>query len=186
MLARVGPLGPAIVLTLVLAACGSGAPAASKPAAAPAPASSGASAPAAPAAPAASAPAAPPAATTLKIAGQPSIPSAARYVAIERGYFREEGIALEEVPSTTSAQMLPSLAAGQIDMGLGGATSGLFNAIAQGIPVRMTLDMWTAYPEDRGGGLIIRKDLADSGQVRDFGDLAGLRLAITSKGHATE
>jgi NitT/TauT family transport system substrate-binding protein len=122
----------------------------------------------------------------VKIAGQPTIPSAARYVAIERGYFREEGIEIEMVPSTTSAQMLPSLAAGQVDMGLGGPAAGLFNAIAQGIPVRMILDMWTAYPVDKGGGLIGRKDLMDSGQLRELRDLKGMRVAITSKGHSTE
>jgi NitT/TauT family transport system substrate-binding protein len=199
MLARPGYPGVTVALALALMACASGTPAAAPGRGAPAaggsaraPAAGGANAPgAAPGeagAPAANAPAsadAPPL-VTLKIAAQPSIPSAARYVAIERGYFREEGIEMEEVPSTTSAQMLPSLAAGQVDMGLGGAAAGLFNAIAQGIPVRMTLDMWTAYPDDRGGGLIMRKDLVDGGQVRDFGDLAGLRIAVTSKGHATE
>ena len=190
MLARVGPSGSAIVLVLALAACAGGAPAASKPGAAPAPpASSGASAPAQPAAQAAAPPApaaAAPPFTTVKAAGQPTIASAPRYVAMDRGYFREEGIELEEVPSTTSAQTLPALAAGQLDIGVGGSTSGLFNAIAQGIPVRMVLDMWTAYPDDKGGGLIVRKDLLDSAQVRDFRDLLGLRIAITSKGHQTE
>jgi NitT/TauT family transport system substrate-binding protein len=123
---------------------------------------------------------------TLKMAAQPSISSAGRYIAMDRGYLRQEGLELEEVASTTSAQMLPSLAAGQIDMGVGGVTSGLFNAIAQGIPVRMTLNMWSANPSDRAGGLIVRKDLMDSGQVREVGDLAGLRVAITSKGHETQ
>jgi NitT/TauT family transport system substrate-binding protein len=189
MLARFGPLGSIVALALALAACAGGAPAAPRPSDAPA-APSGASAPAArapaqaPAAPAAAAE--PPPLVTLKIAAQPSIPSAARYVAIERGYMREEGIEMEEVPSTTSAQMLPSLAAGQIDMGLGGAAAGIFNAIAQGIAVRMTLDMWTAYPGDKAGGLLVRQDLVDSGQVRDFRDLLGLRVGITSKGQATQ
>jgi len=46
--------------------------------------------------------------------------------------------------------------------------------------------MWTAYPGNEAGGLIIRKDLVDSGQVGDLRDLVGLRIAITSKGQATE
>src|SRR5687767_5880902 len=159
------------LLALLVAACAGGVtPTASRPGGAPAASGASAAAPAPPPVPepAAAAPAAPaPPLTTLKIAGQPSIPSAPRYVAIERGYFREEGIELELVPSSTSAQMLPSLAAGQVDMGLGGPAAGLFNAIAQGIPVRIVLDMWTAYPADRGGGLIVRKDLVDGGQVRE-------------------
>src|SRR4051812_1184156 len=148
MLARFGLAGSLLAPALALAACAGGAPAAPRPGEAPA-APSSASAPAARAPAPATAPAppaAPPPAATLKIAAQPSIASAARYVAVDRGYLREQGIEMEEVPSTTSAQMLPSLAAGQVDMGLGGAAAGIFNAIAQGIPVRMTLDMWTAYP----------------------------------------
>src|SRR4051812_29555464 len=189
MLARFGLVGWLIVPPLALAACGGGAPAASPTAEAPA-APRSASAPAAGApAPTAAVPAtasAPPPAATLKIAAQPSIASAARYVALDRGYLREQGIELEEVPSTTSAQMLPSLAAGQVDMGLGGAAAGIFNAIAQGIPVRLTLDMWTAYPGNQSGGLFVRQDLIDTGQVRDLRDLAGLRTGVTSKGQATE
>ncbi len=189
MLERLGFVGSLAVLAMLLAACrGSGAPAPPAAGVAPAPPAPAAGAPPPPTEPAGPpAPAtAPPPLTTLKIAGQPSISSAARYIAIERGYLREEGIDLEQVHSDTSAQMLPSLAAGQIDMGVGGVAAGLFNAIAQGIPVRMVLDMWTAYPGNEAGGLIIRKDLVDSGQVRDFRDLRGLRIAITANGQATQ
>src|SRR5581483_3590125 len=189
MLARFGLLGSLVAPALALAACAGGAPAAARPSDAPA-APRSATAPAVPAPAQAPAPAAPPAepppAVTLKIAAQPSISSAARYIAMDRGYLREQGIELEEVPSTTSAQMLPSLAARQIDIDLGGAAAGIFNAIAQGTPVRMTLDMWTAYPGNQSGGLIVRQDLIDSGQVRDVRDLKGLRVGITSKGQATE
>jgi NitT/TauT family transport system substrate-binding protein len=188
MAARLGALSSVLAL-VVMVGCAAGAPAGARSGAAPA-APRGANAPAAQspaAAPAASAaPTEAPSLVTLKMAAQPSISSAPRYIALDRGYFREVGIDLEEVPSTTSAQMLPSLAAGQIDMGVGGVTSGLFNAVAQGIPVRMTLAMWSATPSDRAGGLIVRKDLADSGQVRDWADLGGLRIAITSKGHETQ
>jgi NitT/TauT family transport system substrate-binding protein len=185
MLERLGFVGSFAVLALLVAACrGSGAPAPPAAGAAQAPPVSSAAAPQ-PATEAA-APAALPPLATLKIAAQPSISSAARYIAIERGYLREEGIDLEQVHSDTSAQMLPSLAAGQIDMGVGGVAAGLFNAIAQGIPVRMVLDMWSAYPGNEAGGLIIRKDLVDSGQVRHIRDLRGLRIAITANGQATQ
>lgn len=189
MLERLGFVGSLAVLALLVAACrGSGAPAPPAAGAAPAPPAPAAAAPPPPTEPAGPpAPAtAPPPLTTLKIAAQPSISSAARYIAIERGYLREEGIDLEQVHSDTSAQMLPSLAAGQIDMGVGGVAAGLFNAIAQGIPVRMVLDMWSAYPGNEAGGLIIRKDLVDSGQVRHIRDLRGLRIAITANGQATQ
>ncbi len=175
----------AVILALGVVACTGGAPAASRPAPA---ATAPTSAPAAPSkpAPATAAPTAPPTLARIKIATTPSISNGGRYIADERGYFREEGIEMEEVASDTSAQMLPSLAAGQIEIGGGGVAAGLFNAIAQGIPVRIVLDQWTAYPGNGAGGIILRKDLADSGRVRDFADLRGLNVAITSKGQATQ
>jgi NitT/TauT family transport system substrate-binding protein len=105
---------------------------------------------------------------------------------MERGYFAEEGIQIEDVPSDTSAQLLPSLAAGHVDLLSGGTASGLFNAIASGIPVRIVLDQWTGFPGNQAGGVIARKELVDSGRLRDPSDLRGLRLAMTSKGHNTQ
>ncbi len=122
----------------------------------------------------------------VRVATTPSISNGGRYVAMERGYFREEGLEIEDVPSDTSAQLFPALAAGQIDVLSGGPTSGLFNAIAQGIPVRMVLDQWTGYPGNEAGGVIVRKSLVESGRLREPADLRGLRLAMTSRGHVTQ
>jgi len=164
------------VLVLLLAACsGRSAPS-------PAPPASGA----APAVPGSEATARPPA-VTVRLGTVPgAISNAGRFVAIERGYFQEEGITFEDVPFDTSAKMLPALAAGQIEVGIGGISAGLFNAIAQGIPLKIVLDSTSAYPGDSAGGLLVRKDLLDSGAVREPADLRGRRVAITSKGQATE
>src|SRR5579875_3162014 len=123
---------------------------------------------------------------TVRAATTPSISNGGRYIAMERGYFEEEGIEIEDVPSDTSAQLLPSLAAGQIDLLSGGTASGLFNAIAQGIPLRIVLDQWTGFPGNEAGGVIARKELIDSGRLREPSDLRGMRLAMTSKGHNTQ
>lgn len=122
----------------------------------------------------------------VRAATTPSLSNGGRYVAMERGYFEEEGIQIEDVPSDTSTQLFPALAAGQIDLLAGGPTAGLYNAIAQGIPVRIVLDQWTAYPGNEAGGLLIRKDLIDSGRVREVADLRGLRISYTTKGHTTQ
>jgi len=185
MLSRRAAPGLIGALALLLAACTAGGspPAASRPAAPPTAASTAAPADA----PAAPAPAAPPALLQVKMAAVPnSLSHSGRYVAMERGYFRDEGIDFEEVPFDTSAKMLPALAAGQVDMAVGGMSAGLFNAIAQGIPVRIVMDSTSAPPGDSAGGLLARKDLVDSGQLRDVRDLRGMRVGITSKGQSTE
>jgi len=123
---------------------------------------------------------------TVKVSTQPIISFAPVFVGRERGYFRQEGIEIEEVAFDTSSQIMPSLAADQIDVAAGGTAAGLFNAIAQGISVRIVLDQWTASPGNEAGGVIVRKELIDSGRVRQPADLRALRVGFTSKGHSTE
>jgi len=166
-----------VAVALLLVACRSSS--------APAPPSQATAGPAAPTATASSAQA-PPSPAVVRTATTPSISNGGRYIAMERGYFQEEGVSVEDVNFDTSAQSLPALAADQVDLVGGGPTSGLFNAIAQGIPVRIVLDQWTGYPGNDAGGVIARKDLIDSGQLQSPADLRGLRLAMTSKGHATQ
>jgi NitT/TauT family transport system substrate-binding protein len=179
--------GPVIVsLLIVLAAACAPAPAASPPAAAPPsnPSNPGsASAPPAPAppAPAAAAPREP---QTIRLAHAGSYSS--WKLAQERGYFEEEALTIDDTIFDTSTRMLPALAQGQIDSATGGIAAGFFNAIAQGIPVRMVLDIWSAVPGNQAGGLYVRKDLVDEGQVRDMRDLRGRRIGITTFGHGTE
>ncbi|HZR99028.1 MAG TPA: ABC transporter substrate-binding protein [Chloroflexota bacterium] len=180
---RLGALA-LLALCLACAAPGRG-PAA--PGGSPATAGAGqAAAPTAPANPPAVA-SAPPQRTTVRVGTVPgAISNAGRFVAIERGYFREEGIDFDDVAFDTSAKMLPALAAGQIELGIGGISAGLFNAVAQGIPLRIVLDSTSAYPGDSAGGLLVRKELIDSGAVREIADLRGRTVAITSKGQGTE
>jgi NitT/TauT family transport system substrate-binding protein len=188
---RFFPSSSLVALVLLFTACtGSSPPAARAPepastAPSSAAAASGAAAPSAPAAP----PAAAPRLETVRLpTGNASINQAAVYLGIERGYWREEGIELDlaDLGTGTSSQVLPPLAAGQIDVAVGGTAAGLYNAIAQGVTVRIALDMTTAYPGDEAAGILVRKELVDSGRLREPADLRGLRLGFTTKGHSTE
>jgi len=125
----------------------------------------------------------------VKVAeGNATINMAPLYLGIERGYGREDGIEIDlvDLGTGTSAQVLPALAAGQIEVAVGGTAAGLYNAIAQGVSLRITLDMTTAYPGNEAAGILVRKELIDSGRVREPADLWGLRLGFTSKGHSTQ
>src|SRR5258708_2589921 len=106
--ARLGPPGGLVGLALLLVACAGGSAPPAAPAVptttAPAGGTAAAGAPAAPAAVA-------PPLMTVKTAALPSISNGGRYIAIERGYFREAGIEVEDVEFDTSAKMLPALAA---------------------------------------------------------------------------
>src|SRR5207248_4395820 len=119
--------GGMVALALLRAACSGGAAAPAPPPAVAAPAA----APAAPAAP-------PPRQETVKMSpGVSGVAYAPLFIGRERGYFREEGIEFEDanLGNNVLAQLIPALAAGQVDVAGGAPAAGLFNAIAQGVNV---------------------------------------------------
>ncbi|HEX5564218.1 MAG TPA: ABC transporter substrate-binding protein, partial [Sporosarcina sp.] len=62
------------------------------------------------------------------------------YIAKEKGYFEDYNIEVEFADFANSDDMLPALAAGEVDIAGGVSTASFFNAIAQGIDVRIIAD----------------------------------------------
>lgn len=138
--------------------------------------------------PSAAAPTAPPRQETIKLTTSSALGQAPIFIAMERGYFAEEGITFEDpgLDTASSANFFPALATNQLDIAGGGVTSAFFNAINQGVSVRVALGMTEAVVGDMSNGLIVRKALIDSGRVQGIADLRDLRAAFTAKGHSTE
>jgi NitT/TauT family transport system substrate-binding protein len=173
---------PLAALLVGLLACAAPPATAPPPAAAPSPAA--ASQPAAPAAPAAPAPAQPPATPatveTVRVAYNPQLPAAPIIVAVEKGYFRAEGIEIEIERAENAAAVFQALAAGEVDVGRGAISAGTFNALSRGVDMRIVA---TGHAEPPSGGrtgnpVIVRKDLWDSGAVRSMTDLRGRTVTI--------
>src|SRR5262249_29609155 len=99
-----------------------------------------------------------------------------------KGYFQEQGIALEIEYFATTIDMVAPLATGRLDAGHGAVPAGLFNAVATGVPLKMVSNMTVLRPPGEGirntYQIVVRKDLA--GQVRSVPDLRGMRLAINA------
>jgi NitT/TauT family transport system substrate-binding protein len=185
-----------VVASLGLSACGAGSapPAAPKqaaPAAQPtaAPAQAPAAAPSKPSAPAATAysptPLQPPVEITMGVLGISA--EGGSYIAEEKGYFKQEGL---EVTITTIANILdvvPALSSGQMDVAQGGLNAGIFNAATRDVPVRIVADSGSnGSPQDDPASLMLRKDLADTGQIKDYADMKGLRVATSAKDNIAE
>jgi NitT/TauT family transport system substrate-binding protein len=170
-------LGP---LTAVLAiACAPAAPSAG-PAAAPLPASAQAADAPAPAA-TAPAPAARPAPQKVKVAYTPTVASAGLFLAISHGYFAEEGLEPELVPFDSGEQALPVLATGQVEVSTLGLSAGLFGAIARGAELKIVAGNSSNEPGSSSSALLVRKELVDSGALRDLADLRGRTVAVVSQ-----
>jgi NitT/TauT family transport system substrate-binding protein len=148
---------------------------------APAPAPAGA----APAAPQAAAPTAPPEPVTLRQARQTGASGVIVWLADERGWLREEGIAVEQIPFSNASETIPALATGQVEISPMPANPALWNAVARGVPAKAMVDAGTYGPGRGDQVLAVRKDVYDSGRGHRLEDLPGLAVAITPPGKAT-
>jgi NitT/TauT family transport system substrate-binding protein len=102
-------------------------------------------------------------------------------VAIERGYFAEQGITVELSRITSLADMIPLLATNRMNVATGGASPGLFNAFKRGVSVQIVTDKSSQLPPgERSGGIMVRRDLMDSGEVKTVADLKGRRIALNN------
>src|SRR5438309_2278175 len=165
---------PLVMLALALAACASEARPAPPP---PKPASGAASGDAATgAAAAAPAPtvAARPTMQTFHLAGQFAATDAGIYVAMERGYFAEQGVDLEYVNFGSASEMVPALATRQSDGGGIAVNSATINAAARGVEIKAVADKGLMAPGFGWLAFLIRKDLVDSGRFQGAADLKGL------------
>jgi NitT/TauT family transport system substrate-binding protein len=165
------PGGIAALAVLLLACTGGAAPPA--PAVAPT-----ARVPAAvAAAPATTVPASP-APTRLKIGYIPSAICSGIYLALDRGYFAEEGLELDMETFDAGERMIPSLATNQMVIGAGGLSAGLFGALSRGANLKVVAGLTTHEPGFASTGIVIRKDLYDSGAIRSFADMRGRTLGL--------
>lgn len=101
------------------------------------------------------------------------------YIAQEKGFFEEQGIAVTLIDLTTGGQMSAPLASGQLDVGAGSLSVGLYNSAIRGINTKIVADKSRISPRSTYLQLIIRKDLA--GTVKKLGDLKGLKIGINGR-----
>jgi NitT/TauT family transport system substrate-binding protein len=134
---------------------------------------------------AAAAPASAPVKVRLGLLGTAG--DAQMYVALERGYFAEAGLDIEEEVFQAGARMVAAGAAGQLDVLSGGPSAGLFNVIARGADVRIVADKSADISgRPSQGTLVARTDLVESGRLDSFAGLRGLKisvLALASSNH---
>ncbi len=168
------------------------APTAAKPAAEPTKPAPAATATVAPKPAAAATPAPKPAVkplapiVTVKIGGTGSLTEAFLYIADAKGYFAEEGLKAEFVSFRTAADMVAPLGTGELSAGGGTPSPGLFNAVVRGIPLKIVADRSSSLPGQANLAILVRKDLIDSGQVKELKDLKGKNIAINATGSSTE
>lgn len=109
------------------------------------------------------------------------------FIAEAEGYFEEFGIQVEMVPFDSTSEAIPLVISGELDAYAGAVNAGLLNTLHndQNIRVvanrgRVEADMDCTFQ-----GILVRKDLFESGEVTGPADLAGRIVVVTAAGPAT-
>ena len=104
------------------------------------------------------------------------------YIAEDKGFFAAEGIEPDYVFFKSATDMVAPLATGELDVGGGGASAGLYNAAARGMDIKIVADKGSMPPGYGYMLLLVRRDLVESGRVKDYADLKGLKIGDSSPG----
>ena len=114
---------------------------------------------------------------TIVVGEVPSVPAAAIYLAVEKGYFKEAGldVQLENINSSSTAMAL--LASNRMQVVGGGVAPNYWNGLASGLPIILALERASSplYHD-----VLIRKDLV--GKLKTPADLKGRPVAEVSPG----
>lgn len=109
------------------------------------------------------------------------------FVAVDLGYFKEKNIEIELLRFASGAKQMAPLASGSIDVAAGGASAGLFNAIASGSNFKIVADKGQnrdgkAY----GNQLILSTAAMEKVKAGGFKALKGETFATFGKGSVAD
>jgi NitT/TauT family transport system substrate-binding protein len=122
--------------------------------------------------------------TLVRVGVIGAISDAPFFIGDKMGYFRDEGITVDIINFKESSQMTAPLGTGEIQVGAGAPSAGLYNALGRGIDIRAVADKGSMPHLYGYTVLTVRKDLVESGKFKSLKDLKGLKLGSQSPGGA--
>ena len=104
------------------------------------------------------------------------------FLALERGYFRDQGLAVElSYFGSSGGLQMAALTTGELDAGSGSISPGIYNAVAGGVNMRVVASKSRVGP--RGSAkYIARRSLLDAGRAISLKDIKGRVIALNSAG----
>jgi NitT/TauT family transport system substrate-binding protein len=106
------------------------------------------------------------------------------FIADKKGYFADEGLKVKIIRFDSAAKMIPSLGTGELDVGSGATSAGLYNAAKRGVSIKIVADKARNAKGYGFQSVLVRKDLADSGKVKSLADFKGLKVALSAIGNS--
>ncbi len=122
-----------------------------------------------------------PSPVTVRLGQVGGISDAAIFIAIEKNYFKEQGIEIDPSRFDSAARMVAPLGAGQLDVGGGAPSAGLYNAVARDVPLKIVADKGNMNPGHGYEAMVVRKQLWDTGAIKGPADLKRKKVAIAAR-----
>ena len=116
----------------------------------------------------------------LKVAAVPLIGSSPLYIAIEKGYFAQEGLNVSFVSFQAAQHVTVAVASGEADIGITGLTAGFYNLAADG-SLKIIGGQSREYKGWPRSVLVASHQAAENG-LAAIEDLPGHSFAITQVG----
>ena len=115
----------------------------------------------------------------LKVVDLPYPSFTTFYIAQEEGYFAEQGLEVEFVKFSSVTQSIPLLAQGELDVAAGSVSAGFFNAIEQGVNVKIVAGREYTTVARETAAFMVRKSLYESGELDTVAEIEGRQIAMT-------
>lgn len=127
---------------------------------------------------------------TITVGYTPVLIAAPLYIAIDRGYFQQEGIQINLQPIAGGTDIVAQTAAGNYNVGLGGMGPAYFNlaARARSLNQALTIEMVAPLHTERpplATPLVVSEKAYRSGEITSVAQLKGKKVAVNAFG-ATE
>jgi len=117
---------------------------------------------------------------TMGITGTSS--DVASFIAVKKGYFRDEGLDVDQSTTRMGVNSIAALAAGEYDAAAGAATAPFYNAVARGVGLKVVASVSSAPPGYGHTILIVRKAHVTSGRYAKPTDIKGMKVAMPAPG----
>jgi NitT/TauT family transport system substrate-binding protein len=121
----------------------------------------------------------------IKVGIGPFLSNIPTYVAVDEGFFKDQGLELKFVPVLNSREALPALTRGSLDVVVGSTSTALLNAIVRRSGVKVVADegQILAHPPCNRQVLVADTAIIASGGLKTLADLKGQKVVYSDTGY---
>ena len=115
----------------------------------------------------------------LNVAILPYLSFSPLFIALDEGFFKEQGLRIKVHKFARSPEVVPALAQGRLDVAGSFMSVSLFNAIEHGADIKIvTCKMYIDPQSCTSVGLLAKRSLVENGELSNPLQLKGRRIAI--------